>query len=83
LVYLPHFSEISVIIRRTNTVKVVKIGSLKCLGHLFRMQELDPCRKLTLLKPVGNRRVGKPNVRWLESVEEDLKKMSARKWRRK
>jgi len=74
LVYLQHFSEISVILRRTETVKLVKIGRLRWLGHLFRMQKLDPFRKLTLFKPEGNRRVGKPNVRWLESVEEDLKK---------
>jgi hypothetical protein len=39
------------------------------------MQELDPCRKLTLYKPEGTRRVGKPRARWLESVETDLKKM--------
>jgi len=30
------------------------------LGHLFRMQELDPRRKLIRLKPEGTRRVGKP-----------------------
>ena len=28
------------------TVKVIKIGRLKWLGHPFRMQELDPCRNL-------------------------------------
>ena len=43
----------------------------------------DPCRKLTLLKPEGNRRVGKPQLRWLESVEENLKNMGVRNWRRK
>jgi hypothetical protein len=47
------------------------------------MQELDICRKLTVLKPEGNRRVGKPELRRLESVEEDLKKMGVRNWRRK
>ena len=40
-------------------VKVIKIGRLSWLEHLFRMQELDPCRKLTVLKPEGTRRVGK------------------------
>ena len=30
-------------------VKVMTIGRLRWLGHLFRMQELDLCRKLTLL----------------------------------
>jgi hypothetical protein len=62
---------------------VIKIGRLWRLEHLFRMHELDRCRKLTLLKPEGNRRVGKPEVRWLESVEEDLKQMGVRNWRRK
>ena len=48
-----------------DVVKVVKIGGLRWLGQLFRMQELDPCRKLTLLKPEGTRRVGKPKLMWL------------------
>jgi hypothetical protein len=53
--------------------KVIKLGSLRCLGDLFRMQGLDHCRKLTLPKLEGIRCVGKPRLRWLESVEEDLK----------
>ena len=32
-------------------VKVIKIGRLKWLGQLLRIQELDPCRKLTVLNP--------------------------------
>jgi hypothetical protein len=47
------------------------------------MQELDPCRKLTLHKPEGTRRVGNPRVRWLESVETDLRQMGVKNWRRK
>jgi hypothetical protein len=65
------------------TVRVIKIGRLRWLGHFFRMQELDPCRKLTLYKPEGTRRVGKLRTRWLESVETDLRKMGIKNWRRK
>ena len=56
-------------------VPLVKIGRLRWFGQLFRMHELDHCRKLTILKPEVTRRVGKPKVRWLESIEEDLKEM--------
>jgi len=38
------------------------------------MQVLDHCRKLTLVKPEGTRRVGEPKLRWVESVQEDVKK---------
>jgi hypothetical protein len=62
------------------TVRVIKIGRLRWLGHLFRMQELDPCRKLTLYRPDGTRHVGKPRPRWLESVETDLRKTGVTKW---
>ena len=53
-------------------VRMIKIGRLWWLGHLFRIQELDPCRKLILLKPEGTRSVRKRKLRRLGSVEEDL-----------
>ena len=55
-------------------VKLIKIGRLKWLGQLLRMQEMDPCRKLTVFKPEGTGRVRKPKLKWrLDSVEEELK----------
>jgi hypothetical protein len=62
---------------------VIKVGRLRWMGHLFRMQEQNPCRKLTLHKPEAARRVGRPAIRWLDSAEEDLKRMDVRNWRRK
>jgi hypothetical protein len=35
---------------------------------------------LTLHKPEGTRRVGTPDIRWLNSAEEDLKAMGVRNW---
>jgi hypothetical protein len=64
-------------------VKVIKVGQLRLLGHPFRMQEQNPCRKLTLHKPEGTRRVNRPASRWLDSIEEALKIMGIRNWRRK
>ena len=61
-------------------VKVIKIRRLRWLGRLCRMQELDPCRKLTVFIPEGTRRLGTPKLRWLESVDDDLKKMGVMSW---
>jgi hypothetical protein len=47
------------------------------------MQELSPCRKLTLLKPEGTRRVIEPKLGSLESFEEEVKNMGMRNWGRK
>jgi hypothetical protein len=52
-------------------------------GTPFENAGADPCRKLTLHKPEGTRRGGRPAVRWLDSVEEDLKTTGVRNWRRK
>jgi hypothetical protein len=41
---------------KVDTVKVGKIGRLMWLGQLCRMQELDNCRKVTVLKAEGTRR---------------------------
>jgi hypothetical protein len=38
-------------------------------------------KKLTEWEPYLSRPVGRPRVRWLEQVEEDLKKMNVRNWR--
>jgi len=44
------------------------------------MQELEPCRKVTLLKAENTGHVGKPKLRWFGSVEEDLKNMGVAYW---
>jgi hypothetical protein len=64
-------------------MEAMKSGRLRWLGHLFRLQEQNPCRKLTLHKPEVNRRVGRPAIRWLGSIKEDLNIVGIRNWRRK
>jgi hypothetical protein len=74
-------SELYTLYDQLDTFWMIKVGRLRWLGHLFIMQELDPCRKLTQLKPEGTRSVGKPKLRWFESVEGGLKNMDLRKLR--
>jgi hypothetical protein len=40
-------------------------------------------RKFFLAKPDGRRRRGRPRKRWLDDLEEDLRKLGVKGWRRK
>ena len=40
-------------------------------------------KKLTLLRPEGSRQAGRPKLRWLYGVEEDLRTLGIRGWRRR
>ncbi|PSN52332.1 hypothetical protein C0J52_11424, partial [Blattella germanica] len=67
----------------TDVVKVIKSSRVRWLGHLFREKELDPRCKVTLTKIDGKRKVGRPPIRWMDSVEHDLKTVGVYGWRRK
>jgi hypothetical protein len=51
------------------------------VGHVERMPEDRVIRKLYMSKPEGRRSVGRPKMRWLDDVEEDLRKMRIGGWR--
>ena len=50
-------------------------------AHVIRMDTTRIVRKVTDWEPCSSRPVGRP--RWLDQVEEDLKKMKVRNWREK
>ena len=52
-------------------------------AHVIRMDTIRTVKKLTEWEPCSSRPVGRPRLRWLEQVEEDLKKMKVRIWREK
>jgi hypothetical protein len=64
-------------------IKVIKAGRLRWLGHLYRANETDPCRKVTVTKTEGRREKGRPPIRWLDSVEQDLRLLGIQGWRNK
>ena len=49
----------------------------------MRMPEENPVKKLTLLRPEGSRRAGRPKLRWLDGMEKGLRTLGTRGWRRR
>jgi hypothetical protein len=47
------------------------------------MSEDRVIKKLYMSKPEGRRSVGRPKMRWLDDVEEDLRNMRISGWRGK
>jgi hypothetical protein len=60
---------------------MVKAARLRWLGRLYRTEELNPCKKLTFSKPMGTRKKGRPPVRWLDNVQQDLQTLGVRNWK--
>jgi hypothetical protein len=49
------------------TVKVIKAGRLRWLGHHSRMQEQNPCKQPMFQKSQDTRQLGRLPMRWLVS----------------
>jgi hypothetical protein len=52
-------------------------------GRVVRMSVDRTIKKVFLGKPDGRRKAGRPKLRWLDCIENDLKLMGVRRWRKK
>jgi len=64
-------------------VTVIKIRRLEWLGHVSRMNETRAVMKISEGKLEGRRGRGRPRLRWINDVEDDLRKLGVKRWRRK
>jgi hypothetical protein len=73
--------EIDKLIEGAYIVRFIKAQRIKWLGHVQRMDQARPGRKLLDWNPMGTRPVGRPRQRWQEDVMEDLKKLKVKNWK--
>jgi len=73
--------ETDKLIGGADTVRFIKAQRIKWLGHIKRMDQARPTRKLLDWRPMGTRPVGRPRQRWQEDVMEDLKKLKVKNWK--
>jgi hypothetical protein len=56
---------------------------LEWLGHVVRMDESRSVKKIFEGKLEGRRGRGQPRLRWINDVEDDLRKLGVKRWRTK
>jgi hypothetical protein len=74
--------ELADLYQEIDLARVITTLRLRWLGHVCRMEEhRDPKKKALEGKPGRRRERRKPRKRWIDNVEDDLRKMGIKRWR--
>lgn len=71
------------IIGKEDIIRCIKASRLRWIGHVERMSEDRLQKKVMNSQIIGVRKRERPRKRWLQDVEEDLKKLNVRGWKEK
>ena len=71
------------IIFRKDIVRYVKAKRIRWIGHVERMEGSRMPKTVMREKIYTRRKRGRPKVRWLDDVQENLREMGIEGWRRK
>jgi len=72
--------ELETLIKKKKYCKIYKITKITLGSACKPNGHKKTVKKLTEWEPYSSRAVGRPRLRWLDQVEEDLKKMKVRNW---
>jgi hypothetical protein len=61
----------------------MKARKISWIGHVERMEDSRMFKRVMREKTYTRRKRGRPKVRWLDDVQEDLREMEIEGWRRK
>ena len=67
--------------KQEDIIKFIKSQRLRSVAHVMRMENTRTTRKITEWKPFKTRPVGRPRLRWMDQVEEGLRRMKITGWR--
>jgi hypothetical protein len=73
--------EIDKLIKCADILRSIKAQRIKWLGHIQRMDQARPTRKLLDWKLMRTRPLGRSRQRWQEDVMKDLKKLKVNNWK--
>jgi hypothetical protein len=58
----------------------IRIARLRCGGHVRRMDEEAPPRRIMYVTPRGQRKTGRPKARWRKEAGKDARMLGIRSW---
>ena len=74
-------NEVRQLCGELDIVTEIKKGRLRWLGRVERMSEERVVKRLYQNTHEGSRSVGRPSLKWMEDVREDLRRMGVTNWR--
>jgi hypothetical protein len=66
----------------SNIVSYIKVKSLAWAGHLMRMNDDRTLKKIFSTKLDGVRRVGRPKLRWEDGVDQYMRILEVKNWKK-
>ena len=76
-------SELYELLNDMDVVQRINIQRLRWLGHVVRMEEDAPARRVFDAEICGSRRRGRPCIRWKDQIEEALSSIGVTNWHRR
>ena len=77
-----HSYELYEIFNEPNIVNYIKDKRLAWAGHLVRMNNDRTIKKIFNTKPDGARSVGRPKLRWEDGVDQDMRILAVKNWKK-
>ena len=74
-------NELYAMYKENDIITYIKINRLKWAGHVIRMEEQSPTRRVPVAVVEGRRQRGRPKLRWEDGVTEDARKLGERNWK--
>jgi hypothetical protein len=60
----------------------IRINRLHWAGHVMRMSDDQITKRVFIARPEGKRGIGRPKMRWSDSVDQDAEALGERNWGR-
>jgi hypothetical protein len=76
-------AELQELYGEQDLVAFIKTGRLRWSGHVERTEDNRVPKRMLYGRPGGRRKKGRPRLRWLDEVEEDMREIGMRRWRTK